>query len=120
MTPVVYLVLVRGREGGKAAKAGRESPHGQSRFYFSRRSGALQYTGVGPIAGIDACDRVGYIGSRLEYTGMTSLLVKNATLVVSMDDAGSQWADGGLYIEDNVIRQVGPTAELPASAVSTI
>src|SRR5919202_1882850 len=47
---------------------------------------------------------------------MPSLLVRHATLLVSMDDADSCWADGGLYVEDNVIRQVGPTDELPRQA----
>jgi 8-oxoguanine deaminase len=47
---------------------------------------------------------------------MPSLLVRHATLLVSMDDADSRWADGGLYVEDNVIRQVGPTDELPGQA----
>jgi cytosine/adenosine deaminase-related metal-dependent hydrolase len=47
---------------------------------------------------------------------MPSLLVRHATLLVSMDDADSRWADGGLYVEDNVIRQMGPTDELPGQA----
>src|SRR5256885_8790675 len=47
---------------------------------------------------------------------MPSLLVRHATLLVSMDDADSRWADGGLYVEDNVIRQVGPTDALPGQA----
>jgi cytosine/adenosine deaminase-related metal-dependent hydrolase len=33
-----------------------------------------------------------------------------------MDDAHRRIPDGGLYIEDNVIRQVGPTDSLPPSA----
>jgi 8-oxoguanine deaminase len=47
---------------------------------------------------------------------MTTLLVKNATLLVTMDDADTRWEDGGLYIADGVIEQVGPTAELPGTA----
>ena len=47
---------------------------------------------------------------------MHTLLVKNATLLVTMDDARRRFPDGGLYVEDNVIRQVGPTAELPPTA----
>jgi 8-oxoguanine deaminase len=47
---------------------------------------------------------------------MPSLLVRHATLLVAMDDADSRWADGGLYVEGNVIRQVGPTDELPGQA----
>src|SRR3989440_9472005 len=47
---------------------------------------------------------------------MPSLLIRHATLLVAMDDADSRWPDGGLYVEDNVIRQVGPTGELPGQA----
>src|SRR5205809_697743 len=47
---------------------------------------------------------------------MPSLLVRHATLLVAMDDADNRWADGGLYVEGNVIRQVGPTDELPGQA----
>src|SRR5438094_4772908 len=47
---------------------------------------------------------------------MPSLLVKNATLLVSMDDTGSRWIDGGIYVVDNIIRQLGPTGELPQGA----
>src|SRR5579885_1450967 len=47
---------------------------------------------------------------------MTTLLVRHAALLASMDDADSRWEDGGLYVEDNVIRQIGPSADLPARA----
>jgi 8-oxoguanine deaminase len=47
---------------------------------------------------------------------VTSLLIRHAALVVTMDDADQRWEDGGLYIVDNVIRQVGPTASLPTEA----
>ena len=47
---------------------------------------------------------------------MLTLLVKHAALLVAMDDADNRWPDGGLYVEDNVVRQVGPTAELPETA----
>ncbi len=47
---------------------------------------------------------------------MSTLLLKNATLLITMDDARRRIPDGGLYVEDNVIRQVGPTAELPPTA----
>src|SRR5436309_15755432 len=47
---------------------------------------------------------------------MPSLLIRHATLLVAMDDADSRWPDGGLYVEDNVIRQVGPTDQLPGQA----
>lgn len=47
---------------------------------------------------------------------MTSLLIANAAELVTMDDAGRHWAGGSVYIEDNVIRQVGPAGELPPTA----
>jgi cytosine/adenosine deaminase-related metal-dependent hydrolase len=47
---------------------------------------------------------------------MPTLLVKNADLLVTMDDADAQYGDGGMYIENNVIRQVGATADLPQQA----
>jgi 8-oxoguanine deaminase len=51
---------------------------------------------------------------------MPTLLIKNATLVATMDDAGTQIAGGGLYVEDNVIRQVGPSDGLPQTADTVI
>ncbi|MGD8626400.1 MAG: amidohydrolase family protein, partial [Anaerolineae bacterium] len=44
------------------------------------------------------------------------LLLKNASLLATMDDNRRRIADGGLYAEGNVIRQVGPTAALPPTA----
>jgi 8-oxoguanine deaminase len=51
---------------------------------------------------------------------MSTLLVKNATLVVTMDDADTRVPGGAVYVEDNVIRQVGPSADLPATADTVI
>jgi 8-oxoguanine deaminase len=45
-----------------------------------------------------------------------TLLVKNADLLVTMDDDHRRIAGGGLYVEDNVIGRVGPTHDLPATA----
>ena len=45
---------------------------------------------------------------------MTSLLLRNAALVVTMD--GREIPDGGLYAEDGWIVSVGPTAGLPDTA----
>jgi len=45
-----------------------------------------------------------------------TLLVTHATLLATMDDAGTEIVDGGLYAEGNVIQQVAPTTQLPASA----
>ena len=47
---------------------------------------------------------------------MTTLLINHATLLATMDDADTRYPDGGLYVEDNVIRLVGPTATLPPTA----
>jgi len=47
---------------------------------------------------------------------MPTLLVKHADLLVTMDAGHRRIPDGGLFVRDNVIEQVGPTAELPAEA----
>lgn len=47
---------------------------------------------------------------------MATLLVKNATILVTMDDHQREIASGGLFIRDGFIEQVGITAELPATA----
>jgi 8-oxoguanine deaminase len=47
---------------------------------------------------------------------MSTLLLKNADLLVTMDDERRRIAGGGLFVRDHVIEQVGPTAELPANA----
>jgi 8-oxoguanine deaminase len=47
---------------------------------------------------------------------MGTLLVKNAELLVTMDDERRRIPDGGVFARDHVIEQVGPTAGLPAEA----
>lgn len=47
---------------------------------------------------------------------MPSLLVKNAALLVAMDDADTRWTNGGIFARDNVIERVGPSETLPAQA----
>lgn len=47
---------------------------------------------------------------------MSTLLLKNADLLVTMDARRSKITDGGLFVRDNQIVQVGPTATLPATA----
>lgn len=51
---------------------------------------------------------------------MATLLVRNATVLATMDDERREIAGGGLFIRDNVIEQVGPSAELPADADRTL
>jgi cytosine/adenosine deaminase-related metal-dependent hydrolase len=46
---------------------------------------------------------------------MPTLLIKHA-YIVTMDDGQREFPDGGLYLRDGFIEQVGPTAELPANA----
>jgi 8-oxoguanine deaminase len=47
---------------------------------------------------------------------MSSLLAKNADVLVTMDGQRRELKGAGLYAESGIIRQVGPTAELPATA----
>lgn len=45
-----------------------------------------------------------------------TLLIKNAELLVTMDGERREIRRGGLYIEDNLIKQVGPSDALPQHA----
>ncbi len=47
---------------------------------------------------------------------MASFLIKKARLMVTMDKARREIENGGLYIENGVIKRVGKTEELPAIA----
>ncbi|MCR9139074.1 MAG: 8-oxoguanine deaminase [Alphaproteobacteria bacterium] len=47
---------------------------------------------------------------------MTTLLVKNADMLVTMDADRREIVGGGLHAEDGVILRVGPSSELPESA----
>ncbi|MCW5850953.1 MAG: amidohydrolase family protein, partial [Anaerolineae bacterium] len=51
---------------------------------------------------------------------MPSLLVRHATLLVTLDDDRRRVPDGGLYIQDGVIQAVGPTSDLPPTADQVI
>ncbi|MCA9942284.1 MAG: 8-oxoguanine deaminase [Anaerolineales bacterium] len=51
---------------------------------------------------------------------MGTLLVKNTAVLVTMDNDRREIANGGLFIRDNVIEQVGPTADLPQTADSVL
>ncbi len=50
----------------------------------------------------------------------TSLLVKNARMLVTMDATRREIADGAVFIRDHVIEQVGPSDTLPHSADQVI
>jgi 8-oxoguanine deaminase len=47
---------------------------------------------------------------------VSTLLLKHADLLATMDDDERCFTDGGLFVRDNVVEQVGPTFELPAEA----
>ncbi|RLC82634.1 MAG: 8-oxoguanine deaminase [Chloroflexi bacterium] len=47
---------------------------------------------------------------------MPTLLLRNADVLVTMDEGGRRISGGGLFIRDNVIEAVGPTRELPPEA----
>ena len=47
---------------------------------------------------------------------MSTLLVKHATLLVTLDNHRREIPDGGLFVRDGFIEQVGPTGELPETA----
>lgn len=47
---------------------------------------------------------------------MTTLLVRHADLLLTMDNGRRRIPDGALFVRDNVIEAVGPTVELPSSA----
>ena len=47
---------------------------------------------------------------------MSTFLVRHATILVAMDDHRREIPDGGLFIRDGFIEQVGASAALPSSA----
>ena len=47
---------------------------------------------------------------------MSTLLVKHAQVLVTMDDDRREIAEGGMYIEDGFVRRVGATEDLAGSA----
>jgi cytosine/adenosine deaminase-related metal-dependent hydrolase len=47
---------------------------------------------------------------------MPTLLLKHADLLVTMDDESRSFEDGGLFVRDGVVEQIGPTADLPDTA----
>jgi cytosine/adenosine deaminase-related metal-dependent hydrolase len=51
---------------------------------------------------------------------LSTLLVRHAKLLVTMDAQRRELADGALFARDGVIEAVGPTADLPATADTVI
>jgi len=51
---------------------------------------------------------------------MGTLLLKNARLLVTMDEQRRKIPDGGIFVRDNVIEAVGPTQDLPTEADQVI
>jgi 8-oxoguanine deaminase len=47
---------------------------------------------------------------------MTTMLVRNAAVLVTMDEGRREIEHGGLFIRDGFIEQVGPSADLPLEA----
>ncbi len=47
---------------------------------------------------------------------MPTLLVRHAEVLVTMDSRRREIQDGGVFVRDGVVEQVGPSAELPAAA----
>ena len=47
-------------------------------------------------------------------TDMSTLLIRNAHLLVTMDDQRREIADGAVFVRDNVIEAVGPSAAAAA------
>jgi cytosine/adenosine deaminase-related metal-dependent hydrolase len=51
---------------------------------------------------------------------MSTILIRKARLLVTMDDARREIADGGVFVRDGVIAAVGGAADLPATAEEVI
>ncbi len=51
---------------------------------------------------------------------MTTLLLRNARLLATFDDADRTFEDGGIFVRDGVIEYVGPSDGLPPNADVTI
>ncbi len=47
---------------------------------------------------------------------MTTLLLRNASVVVTMDEGRREIKDGAVLIRDNIIEAVGPSSDLPGTA----
>ncbi len=50
---------------------------------------------------------------------MATLLIHNARCVATLDDAGRELADASIFIRNNLIEFIGPTADLPPGCKAT-
>ncbi len=62
------------------------------------------------------CYTRGVVVRQLEIVTMSTLLIKSATVLVTMDEAQREIPDGGLFVRDGFVEQVGATSELPQAA----
>jgi 8-oxoguanine deaminase len=53
---------------------------------------------------------------RTDTGGNGTLLVKNAHILVTMDEQRREISGGGIFVRDNVIEQAGATSDLPTTA----
>ncbi len=51
---------------------------------------------------------------------MPTLLLRNAELILTMDDKKTRFYNGGIFVRDNFIEAVGPTENLPPTADTVI
>jgi cytosine/adenosine deaminase-related metal-dependent hydrolase len=47
---------------------------------------------------------------------LSTLLVKNASFVATFNETAEEFTDGGLFVRDGFIEQIGPTDQLPTEA----
>ena len=47
---------------------------------------------------------------------MSTMLIKNAEMVITNEEKLGQIPNGSVFIRDNIIEQVGPSKDLPAKA----
>ncbi|MEI6116986.1 MAG: hypothetical protein WCP99_20790, partial [Burkholderiales bacterium] len=72
--------------------------------------------GITPVQAADSTDKPAPAAVPGGGKRPKTMLVKNAAVMVTMDGTRREIKDGGIYIEDGIIKQVGPTSSLPATA----
>lgn len=103
----------------KSSKTDTVESGGLTRRDFLTSTSAVA---AGLVVGVSAAEaagkpkKAGVTGAGNATKRPKTMLVKNATVLVTMDGTRREINDGGLYIEDGIIKQVGPTNTLPKSA----